>query len=63
MDVRKAHLHAFVYEDVHVALPPEVAEPGMCTKLVRSLYSTRAAPPRWEALYTETLEGFGVRPG
>eukprot|EP00969_Alexandrium_andersonii_P032391 1414385-Alexandrium_andersonii.AAC.1 len=28
IDVRKAHLHAFVHEDVYVALPPEVAEPG-----------------------------------
>eukprot|EP00969_Alexandrium_andersonii_P098017 4327074-Alexandrium_andersonii.AAC.1 len=28
VDVRKAHLHAFVNEDVYVALPPEVAEPG-----------------------------------
>eukprot|EP00969_Alexandrium_andersonii_P243270 10745730-Alexandrium_andersonii.AAC.1 len=28
VDVRKAHLHAFVDEDVHVALPPEVSQPG-----------------------------------
>eukprot|EP00969_Alexandrium_andersonii_P179545 7936956-Alexandrium_andersonii.AAC.1 len=34
-DVRKAHLHAFVHEDVYVALPPEVAEPGMRAKLLR----------------------------
>eukprot|EP00969_Alexandrium_andersonii_P219928 9714275-Alexandrium_andersonii.AAC.1 len=31
----------------------------MCAKLRRSLYGTRAAPARWEALYTETLESFG----
>eukprot|EP00969_Alexandrium_andersonii_P035946 1574373-Alexandrium_andersonii.AAC.1 len=36
IDVRKAHLHAFVDEDVYVALPPEVAETGKCAKLVRS---------------------------
>eukprot|EP00969_Alexandrium_andersonii_P224651 9921517-Alexandrium_andersonii.AAC.1 len=59
IDIRKAHLHAFVDEDVYVALPPEVAEPGKCAKLVRGLYGTRAAPSRWEALYTSTLEGFG----
>eukprot|EP00969_Alexandrium_andersonii_P018686 816028-Alexandrium_andersonii.AAC.1 len=33
--VRKAHLHAFVHEDMYVALPPEVAEAGMCAKLQR----------------------------
>eukprot|EP00969_Alexandrium_andersonii_P277465 12264760-Alexandrium_andersonii.AAC.1 len=42
--VRKAHPHAFAHEDVHVELPLEVAEPGMCAELARSLYGTRAAP-------------------
>eukprot|EP00969_Alexandrium_andersonii_P156387 6914111-Alexandrium_andersonii.AAC.1 len=28
IDVRKAHLRAFVHEDVYVALPPEATEPG-----------------------------------
>eukprot|EP00969_Alexandrium_andersonii_P132557 5861216-Alexandrium_andersonii.AAC.1 len=45
----KARLHAYADEDVYVALPPEVAQPGMCAKLRRSLYGTRAAPARWEA--------------
>ena len=63
IDVRKAHLHAYVDEDVYVALPPEVSQPGMCAKLRRSLYGTRAAPARWEALYTETLESFGFARG
>eukprot|EP00975_Prorocentrum_lima_P047230 9876604-Prorocentrum_lima.AAC.1 len=31
----------------------------MCAKLCRSLYGTRAAPARWEALYTSVLESFG----
>eukprot|EP00969_Alexandrium_andersonii_P205244 9069122-Alexandrium_andersonii.AAC.3 len=31
----------------------------MCAKLVRGLCGTRAAPSRWEAFYTETLESFG----
>ena len=35
------------------ALPPEVAEPGMCAKLVRSLYGMRGAPANWEELYSE----------
>eukprot|EP00969_Alexandrium_andersonii_P037593 1648166-Alexandrium_andersonii.AAC.1 len=49
IDARKAHMRAYVDEDVHVALPPEVSQPGMCAKLRRSLYGTRAAPARWEA--------------
>eukprot|EP00969_Alexandrium_andersonii_P083128 3667723-Alexandrium_andersonii.AAC.1 len=36
VDARKAHLRAFVHEDVHVALPPEAAEPGMRAKLARA---------------------------
>eukprot|EP00969_Alexandrium_andersonii_P094354 4168375-Alexandrium_andersonii.AAC.1 len=40
IDVRKAHLRAHVDEDVYVALPPEVSQPGMCAELRRSLYGT-----------------------
>eukprot|EP00969_Alexandrium_andersonii_P163465 7225352-Alexandrium_andersonii.AAC.1 len=35
----------------------------MCAKLRRSLYGTRAAPARWEALCTETFESFGYARG
>eukprot|EP00969_Alexandrium_andersonii_P299948 13259909-Alexandrium_andersonii.AAC.1 len=35
----------------------------MRAKLRRSLYSTRAAPARWGALYTEALESFGFARG
>eukprot|EP00969_Alexandrium_andersonii_P015785 690344-Alexandrium_andersonii.AAC.1 len=31
----------------------------MCAKLSRGLHGTRAAPARWEALYTNTLQGLG----
>eukprot|EP00969_Alexandrium_andersonii_P305131 13487712-Alexandrium_andersonii.AAC.1 len=30
IDVRKAHLHAYVGDDAYGALPPEVAQPGLC---------------------------------
>ena len=63
IDVRKAHLHAFANRDIYVVLPPEVAEPGKCAKLVRNLYGTRGAPARWEVLYTSTLEVFGFERG
>ena len=59
IDVRKAHLHAFTARDIYVALPPEVAEPGMCARLVCQLRGARDALARWEALYTEALESFG----
>eukprot|EP00969_Alexandrium_andersonii_P342143 15123543-Alexandrium_andersonii.AAC.1 len=59
IDARTAHARAFVEDDIYAALPPEVAQAGVCAKLNRSLYGTRAAPARWGALYTATLEGFG----
>eukprot|EP00969_Alexandrium_andersonii_P058299 2567729-Alexandrium_andersonii.AAC.1 len=35
----------------------------MCAKLCRSLYGTRAASARWEALRASVLESFGFAPG
>eukprot|EP00969_Alexandrium_andersonii_P210405 9294743-Alexandrium_andersonii.AAC.1 len=35
----------------------------MRAELRRSLCGTRAAPVRWEALYTSTLESFGLARG
>eukprot|EP00969_Alexandrium_andersonii_P082943 3658466-Alexandrium_andersonii.AAC.1 len=63
MDMRKAHLCAYVEEDVYVAVLPGVSQPGMCAKFRRSLYGTRAAPARWEALCAWTLESFGLARG
>eukprot|EP00969_Alexandrium_andersonii_P159767 7059598-Alexandrium_andersonii.AAC.1 len=40
IDVRKAHLRAYIDGDVYVALPPEVSQPGTCAKLRRGLYGT-----------------------
>eukprot|EP00969_Alexandrium_andersonii_P207278 9157743-Alexandrium_andersonii.AAC.1 len=61
--MRKAHLRAYVEEDVYVALPPEVSQAGMRAKLRRSLHGTRAAPARWGTLRTSTLESFGFARG
>jgi hypothetical protein len=38
IDVRPAYFHARARRDVYVELPEEDAEPGMCGKLVKSLY-------------------------
>ena len=61
IDVKKAHLHAAAVRDVYVELPPELKEkyPGKCWKLRKCLYGTKHAPARWEAHYTEKLEGLG----
>eukprot|EP00969_Alexandrium_andersonii_P220616 9743484-Alexandrium_andersonii.AAC.1 len=57
--MRKDHSRAYVEDDVYPALQPAVAQPGMCAKLCRSLYGTKVAPARREALRTSTLESFG----
>jgi hypothetical protein len=63
LDARKAHLHAFADRTVFTQLPPEVAEPGFCARLVRCLYGTRDAPKRWEAFLAEQLVALGFAKG
>ena len=38
IDVRRAYFHAKARRDVYIELPAEDAEPGMCGKLLKSLY-------------------------
>merc|ERR1712023_557759 len=40
IDVRRAFFHAAAVRDVYVELPPEDHTPGMCGKLLQSLYGT-----------------------
>ncbi len=63
LDARKAHLHAFADRVVFTQLPPEVATPGYCARLVRCLYGTRDAPKRWEAFLAEQLVALGFTKG
>jgi hypothetical protein len=63
LDARKAHLHAFADRTVFTQLPPEVAAPGYCARLVRCLYGTRDAPKRWEAFLAEQLVALGFDKG
>ncbi len=63
LDARKAHLHAFADRTVFTQLPPEVAEPGWCARLIRCLYGTRDAPKRWEAFLAEQLVAIGFMRG
>jgi hypothetical protein len=63
LDARKAHLHAFADRLVYTQLPPELAAPGFCARLVRCLYGTRDAPRRWEAFLAEQLVALGFAKG
>ena len=63
LDARKAHLHVFADRTVFTQLPPEVAVPGYCARLVRCLYGTRDAPKRWEAFLAEQLVALGFAKG
>ena len=65
IDVKKAHLNAFLEEGEHayIDLPEEDAEMGMCGRLRRWLYGMRPAASAWEKDYTDNLESIGFRRG
>ena len=62
-DVNKAYFYAPATRDVYVELPPERAQPGMCSKCHKSLYDTRDAALNWAQAYSEVLEGMGFVKG
>ena len=47
IDISRAYFQADALRDVYVQLPDEDAEPGMCGKLVKSMYGTRDAAQNW----------------
>ena len=49
--------------DAHVDLPPERAQPGMCAKLLKSLYGNPDAALNWLRAYSEVLESVGLTKG
>ena len=59
LDAKKAHLHAFAEREVYIELPPERWKPGVCGRLIRSLYGTREAPALWERFLAAQLEAVG----
>ena len=65
LDAKKAHLHAYAERGMFVELPPERRRPGVCGRLVRSLYGTRDAPSLWEKISCRAIRsiGFHPRPG
>ena len=64
IDISKAYLFApVVHEHIYVDLPPEIHKPGICAKLKKALYGTRAAAHAWELEYSRTLKDLGFVAG
>ena len=63
IDVRRAYFHARARRDVFVELPDEDSEPGMCGKLIKSLYGTRDAAQNWEEEYIGFMNDIGFDSG
>ena len=53
IDVKRAYFYAKAKKDIFVKLPPEDAEPGMCGRLLKSMYGTRDAASNWEDCYMD----------
>ena len=43
IDVKRSYFYAKAKKDIFIKIPPEDAEPGMCGKLLKSMYGTRDA--------------------
>ena len=63
IDIGKAHLYGPMDTDEYVELPPELARPGKCAKLLYTLYGMRMAARNWEREYTRVLKELGFVPG
>ena len=67
IDISRAYFNAKVSEDepTFVALPPEhpMAGQGLCARLRRHMYGTRAAAEGWQSEYSHTLRKLGFQQG
>jgi len=55
IDISRAYFQAAAIRDVYVELPDEDAEPGMCGKLIKSMYGTRDAAQNWGEEYAKFM--------
>ena len=57
LDVSRAFFNADITEETYVELPDElkVHHPGMCWRLKKAMYGTRAAANSWAKEYTSKL--------
>lgn len=58
-DVRRAFFHADARRLVYAKLLAEDNAPGMCGKLLKSMYGTRDAPQNWEFALRSILTNLG----
>ena len=63
IDISRAYFQAAAIRDVYVELPDEDAEPGMCGKLIKSMYGTRDAAQNWGEEYAKFMVDIGFRRG
>ena len=63
LDVRRAFFPADARRLAYGKLLAEDDEPGMCGKLLKSMYGTRDAPRNWEFALRTILIGLGFQRG
>ena len=65
-DVSRAHFYADAVRDVYVRLPsedPKTKQPGVCGKLLKTMYGSLDAAQRWGEHYAQVLEKGGCTRG
>ena len=63
VDISRAFFQADAIREVYVELPDEDQSPGMCGKLLKSMYGTRDAAQNWGMAYTDFMESIGFVKG
>ena len=63
IDISRAFFQADAIRNVYVELPLEDQSPGMCGKLLKSMYGTRDAAQNWGMAYTDFMESIGFVKG
>ena len=63
IDISRAYFQAEAIRDVHMQLPDEDWEEGMCGKLMKSMYGTRDAAQNWGSTYSEFMKTIGFHQG
>ena len=65
LDVSRAFFNAEITEETYVELPEELQSqyPGMCWKLRKAMYGTRAAANSWAREYTAKMLSWNFKRG
>ena len=66
VDVSRAHFYAPAVREVYVQIPegdPQHGKPGVCGRLLRTMYGTLDAAEQWAAHYTRVLCSAGFEHG